>query len=259
MGTEQPAEFYDGNFVERGDHYKKHYTELDCLPVWQTMFKQLETSIQLHNGGLSSLFHQGSNSTAVKSEADIHIVDLGCGTGQFAQMAADLGIGSYVGIDFSQEAITMASKIKLPDSYSFVVGDLKPKTAQVQEGYTAQSPDVLTEALKTDAPLTVVVTSEFLEHVPWDIPLLTSLPLGTYVIGSVPNQDSEGHVRWFGSVSDVVKRYSRGVYIMDARHCVPAAPEHYSFMGVVWPEQAGQGVLLGVPDCPHVLSYDYGL
>ena len=255
MGKEEPAEFYDANFAEREDHYKKHYTELECFPVWQTMFKQLESLIQLQNAGFAARFNSTS---VVKSEGDIHLVDLGCGTGQFAQLAADIGIGSYVGIDFSEGAIAMANKIKLPESYSFVKGDLKPKTSQqTDEGYRVQQPDVLVEALNTEAPMTVVVTSEFLEHVPWDIPLLTSLPLGTYVIGSVPNQDSDGHLRWFGSVSDVVKRYSRSIYIMDARHCLPAAQEHYSFMGVAWPEQAGQGPLMGVPDCPHVLNYDY--
>ena len=257
MGKEQPAEFYDGNFVEREDHYKKHYTELECLPVWQTMFKQLESLIQIQNAGFAARFNR---TAVVKSASDIHLVDLGCGTGQFAQMAADIGIGSYVGIDFSEGAIAMANKIKLPESYSFVAGDLKPKASQQNDGrYRVEQPDVLAEALSTEALMTVVVTSEFLEHVPWDIPLLTALPLGTYVIGSVPNQDSDGHVRWFGSVSDVVKRYSRSIYIMDARHCLPAAQEHYSFMGVVWPESEGQGTLLGVPDCPHVLNYDYGL
>ncbi len=256
MGKEQPAEFYDGNFVERSDHYKKHYTELECLPVWQTMFKQLESLIYMHNSGIFSLVDDDER---VNSPADIHLVDLGCGTGQFAQMAADIGIGSYVGIDFSPQAIEMANTISLPESYSFVTGDLQPNSTIKDGEMTIWTPEIVTEARKAKSAMTVFVTSEFLEHVPWDVPLLLSLNPGSFVIGSVPNQDSEGHVRWFGSVSEVVKRYSRSLYILDARHCLPNAREHYSFMGVVWPEQGGQGGFTGLPECPSVLDHDYGL
>ncbi len=49
---------------------------------------------------------------------------------------------------------------------------------------------------------------EVLEHLEADLELLRCLPSGALMILSVPNYDSEGHVRTFESASSVIARYS---------------------------------------------------
>ena len=117
------------------------------------------------------------------------ILDLGCGPGQFAEFLVEANMDvSYVGLDFSSVAIQQA-KNRCPQ-FSFYRETL-PLKSYSQFG----NPDVL-------------ICTEVLEHVENDLELLASYPKGKYLIITVPNFDSFGHVRYFITKDEVLERYS---------------------------------------------------
>jgi trans-aconitate methyltransferase len=121
------------------------------------------------------------------------VIELGCGTGQFAACLAehlpDLG---YMGVDFSPSAIRYA-QAQNPKA-QFSVGDVR---------------DMLwlgaTDPAHPEA--TAVVLTEVLEHVDDDRELLEKIVPGLWVVFSVPNFDDPGHVRFFESEEDVRQWY----------------------------------------------------
>jgi trans-aconitate methyltransferase len=115
------------------------------------------------------------------------ILDLGCGTGQFAQMCKAYKKNYILGIDFSPQAIKMAQE-RCPD-LKFIEGNLMN-----QECYNA-------------CMYNTAVCLEVLEHVTRDQYILQSLTKGTKVIFGVPNFDSAGHVRMFKSKREIRERY----------------------------------------------------
>lgn len=117
------------------------------------------------------------------------VVDLGCGPGQFAeyllrQAAVDV---RYTGIDFSEVAVRQAEERGL--LAQFVVGDL------------------IRHSALDSLPYDTAVALEVLEHLEDDLGLLKRLRGGTRVIGSVPNFDAYGHVRYFAGSAEVEARY----------------------------------------------------
>jgi SAM-dependent methyltransferase len=118
------------------------------------------------------------------------IADLGCGPGQFAQLAIEHGKRYGIGIDFSAEAIELAKR-RLPEhAGKFRVGDL-------------HSAD-LDAALDCDA----FVIFEVLEHIEDDLGLLSRIPSGRTLIFSVPSYDWESHVRCFPTAQVAADRYA---------------------------------------------------
>jgi 2-polyprenyl-3-methyl-5-hydroxy-6-metoxy-1,4-benzoquinol methylase len=116
------------------------------------------------------------------------ILDLGCGPGLFAAYLLERGYQSYVGVDFSAPLIRRAM-VNAPD-FSFICGDLRK--AEIR-GFIKS--------------FKMVIALEFLEHVNDDLGIIGEIAKGTKVIASVPNYDSEGHVRFFSEVKHVVQRY----------------------------------------------------
>lgn len=116
------------------------------------------------------------------------VLDVGCGSGQFGKMVVDSLKCSYFGVDFSNVAIEMARKM-CPEG-EFFVADIKS-----WEGIH-------------DTNYDTVVCLEVLEHICDDRIVISNFPLGKRVLLSVPDFDSESHVRYFKSKEDVVKRYS---------------------------------------------------
>jgi len=109
------------------------------------------------------------------------VLDVACGTGDLA----DFYKGSYIGIDISQTAITMARKIRRKDAI-FGVGDVLKRIYTTKKQYDT------------------VVIAEFLEHIHNDDTLLRNLKKETSINGrwiiSVPNGDrvpDKDHVRQF--------------------------------------------------------------
>jgi len=113
------------------------------------------------------------------------VLDIGCGPGQFAEMLFDHDIRTYTGWDISQVAINMAQSKKL--------------------GYAFRCTDVFDEDIEPSYK--TVVLLELLEHLEDDIELVRRIPPGMRVVFSVPNFDSETHVRIFLSENAIHKRY----------------------------------------------------
>jgi len=114
------------------------------------------------------------------------VIDLGCGSGQFAKLLLKNEKSFVCGIDFSDEAITMARRLN--PAGKFILNDLL-----------------------ADVPIPeydIAVCFEVLEHIVRDLDLIKKIGSGKRFIFSVPNYDYHSHVRKFDSKTDIIKRYS---------------------------------------------------
>lgn len=115
------------------------------------------------------------------------VIDFGCGPGHFSTLIND--IESYVGYDFSKVAIKQAINRNLYNpSCKFIELNLN--------NYCHKKQDIFYTAF------------EFFEHVECDLDLIEGLSIGNEILFSVPNHDSEGHVRFFESIHHIKNRYS---------------------------------------------------
>lgn len=117
-----------------------------------------------------------------------NIVDFGCGPGHFASLFKESDDISYLGYDFSTVAIDQAiERNKDNVNNEFSVKNLKDiKLSGHNEFYTS---------------------FEFLEHISFDLELISKLSKGDELLFSVPNYDSRGHVIYFRDFDDIVDRY----------------------------------------------------
>jgi len=129
----------------------------------------------------------------LKENNSSKILDIGCGPGQFAHCVLD-GIDNieYTGIDFSSSAINSAKSIDIPATFI--------ESNALTFDYSTVDYDV-------------VVSTEFLEHVYEDKEIINSIAPGTLIIATLPNMDSEGHVRFLSknqetAMSEIVNHYS---------------------------------------------------
>jgi 2-polyprenyl-3-methyl-5-hydroxy-6-metoxy-1,4-benzoquinol methylase len=160
MGCEKGVEFYDKAY-DSDEKYRVHYKQLSYYPVYQIAYGMI-TDIE-----------------------DADILELGCGTGQFAQMLWDNGHQCYLGVDFSNIAIGIAQG-KSP--HMFEVGDIR--------------------SYKIDKDLfNTVVMIEVLEHINDDIAVIKNIPEGMNVIMSLPDFNDPGHVRVFRDKDSIRFRY----------------------------------------------------
>ena len=159
-GNEMAPGWYDSNISESYyyPYYKSHY-----YPLWTVVLDRI-----------------------IRNK-DCSILEVGCGTGQFASMLSENGISSYCGFDFSYKRIEQAKKIN--SNISFVVADAF--VTDLFETYTYNS----------------IVCMEVLEHIDDDIGLISRVPFGKRFYGTVPNFPEVNHVRHFSSTDDVVERY----------------------------------------------------
>lgn len=170
MGEQRPAIYYDAVYRE-SQSYKDSYKNSRYLPNWKYAYSKWLT----------------------KAEA---ILDIGCGTGQFAEFLHDTKFhGNYTGIDFSQEAIGQAKNRAWTwgcSSSSFLFECLNVE----------KSPDIL-----EDANYSHICLFEVLEHIDNDLELLSRIKPGTTVVGSVPCFDDPAHVRTFKTAAEIIERY----------------------------------------------------
>ena len=116
------------------------------------------------------------------------ILDIGCGSAQISGLLHDIGVESYHGVDFSPKMLEIA-KANNPQ-YCFTLADLND-----------------TKILE-NTPYDVVISTEFLEHIRADLPILREIRSGTKVYATVPNFSSMNHVRVFKTPRQVASRYS---------------------------------------------------
>lgn len=172
MGTERKAEYYDKIYIS-SEGYAQHYAKSRYFALWTEVGKQL---FELR-----------------RAKKELLILEVGCGTGQFAEMLFDNQLpDTYVGIDFSFEAIR---KAKARTNYSFRVAD-------------ARNQDVYFRL-----PLfNTVIALEIFEHTD-DMQILSLLKSGTTVIATVPDFDDPAHVRHFKTLDEVQTRYEKKLNI----------------------------------------------
>lgn len=124
------------------------------------------------------------------------VVDLGCGTGRFAEQLRRRGHGTYTGIDFSPASL-QECRAYVPD----------------RDPDTAWSSTWIAQDLRTWEPDeyraggTVYTCLETLEHLEDDLDLVRRIPVGHEFIFSVPNYGGAAHLRCFQDVGDAWRRY----------------------------------------------------
>lgn len=143
------------------------------------------------------------------------VVDLGSGTGRFAEQLRRRGHNRYIGLDFSPAAIEEAERY-VPDHDSdtnwtrdFAVCDLR-----------TWQPD------PERAGSTVYTCLETLEHLEDDIALVRRIPVGHEVIFSVPSYGGEAHLRTFQDAGDAWRRYGH-LLVFTSWRLLGAGPRHF--------------------------------
>ena len=154
------SDFYDNAYLSAGS-YSEHYSKSVYFQIWKKIISKIKDSER--------------------------IIDLGCGTGQFAHMCVDNGKRYSMGIDFSEVAIGKCIKLLPSDPMRFQCASLYDLT--LSNTYD------------------VVVILETLEHLKDDFAVIDKIPSNTMVIASVPSFDSVSHVRHFKTKRAVLNRY----------------------------------------------------
>ena len=162
MGTEKKAAYYDEIF-KTSKEYHLHYKKSLYYVVWAQVLK------------------------FVKQIPDPKILEIGCGTGQFAHYLYDEGYRDYHGIDFSPEAVKIAKGVV---GQSFAVGDSLDKDLY-EDRYN------------------LIIALEIMEHIEGDTTVLGNIRDGASIIMSLPTFDDPGHVRWFKNPRDIKRHYYR--------------------------------------------------
>ena len=154
---------------------------------------QNEPGSQVHYKECFYYVHWTQVIVFLKKIPDPQILEIGCGTGQFAEYLKDEGFVDYRGFDFSPLAISLArERVQM----EFFLGNAHDKSTY-------------------NTTFNTVISLEVLEHIKNDLGVLMGLPLNTHIIFSVPNFDAPSHVRWFTSERQIKKRYFRYVDIKE--------------------------------------------
>ena len=122
------------------------------------------------------------------------VLEVGCGTGAFAHMLSDNSGVKYRGFDFSEVAVEKAIKrTGRPDL--FYVADATSPTSYPKDYDT-------------------IVCTEVLEHIENDLEAMGNWKSGCSYVCSVPNFDSDTHVRYFLTEEQVLTRYAQLIDIV---------------------------------------------
>lgn len=138
-----------------------------------------------------------------KNLKEFSILDIGCGEGSFAQMLYETlekkrggGIKNYTGIDFSFKALQLAKQRNPYWENCFIQKDIF-------------------NDFKIDFQYNLICLFEILEHIDDDLYILKLIPSKSYILSSVPNFYSPGHVRVFESIEEVKQRYGDLIEFQD--------------------------------------------
>lgn len=177
MGHYRNSTYYDKVF--QLDKYNCHYSNSWYYPMWKIIMDYIKV--------------------------DDNILEIGCGTGQFAHMLLDNDVRKYTGIDFSKKGI-MISREFIPliavsgfprfPNFKFLLHDARKKCP-----------------IEYDT----VICLQTLEHIDRDLLVLRNLKSGTKFIGSVPMGNDPAHVRIFKTLDSIVKRYGKLIEFEEIR------------------------------------------
>lgn len=158
MGTEWTAEQYD-EFYRQSDEYKKPHEESIYWPVWQEVLKRIPQNVV--------------------------VLEVGCGTGQFASALFKQGVLLYSGYDISSEAVNQF----IDKGPAVFVINTDFRTATHYDDYD------------------YLVCLETLEHIEDDFTVLNRIRPGKRCLITVPSYDGPNHVRFFPERKSVISRY----------------------------------------------------
>lgn len=170
--NKEKAENYYRELYSHQMHYHKHYKESRYFVLWTQVMqfvKQLPRSTR--------------------------ILEIGCGTGQFAQYLYEEGYRNYIGFDFCKKAIEIAEK----------------KCMQKEILYADARDNNLWQSRELDYDL--VIALETLEHIKCELRVIENIKQGSYIIFSLPQFDDPAHIRFFYNPRKIVKRYYRHIDI----------------------------------------------
>jgi len=125
------------------------------------------------------------------------LFDLGCGTGQFMDLASRSGIQVVGGMDFSAEGVRISQE-RMPG-----------------HAHLISCQDLNIRPYEWLRPAKIMTLFEVLEHIRDDLGVLSALPASQQVIFSVPNFKCENHVRIFPVKEELVERYGERLIITD--------------------------------------------
>jgi 2-polyprenyl-3-methyl-5-hydroxy-6-metoxy-1,4-benzoquinol methylase len=166
--------------VDQSAIYDKVYTAggydgVYHLPYWRSNYYPLLRTV------LREIRHQRV----------ARVLEVGCGTGWFAQMIFDYTGCEYHGFDFSEVAVQTARRTTgRPDQFA-VADALEPDTYNV--------------------PYDSVVCTEVLEHIREDQRAVSLWRPGVRVVASLPNFDADTHERFFRTEQEIVSRYEKWI------------------------------------------------
>lgn len=144
------------------------------------------TKPQYRCAAKDSMFFSIWNTVAAQVPITASVLEVGCGTGQLAEILHHRGITKYVGFDFAEVGVELA-KERVPE-FSFQVDD----------------------ARKTDlyaGEYDFVVSTEVFEHLDNDRAVLAKIRPGTPILFTVPSRNSHAHVRFFPTHASVNRYY----------------------------------------------------
>jgi SAM-dependent methyltransferase len=167
MGRELDNNYYD-QIYKNGGHNKKYFEDAHLIKEY---YPSWEIAYKY-----------------IKDNDIDFVIDLGCGPGHLSSIFSKKDNINYIGYDFSEVAIQQAIKRNETNKNNkFIIKDLKE--------------------FENDSECKFYTSFEFLEHISFDKDILSKLNKGDVIIFSVPNYDSDGHVRFFKNESEIEKRY----------------------------------------------------
>ena len=171
MGEEKNASYYDNIF-----NVFPHY----ALDV---------------NGYNSPWFHISTLVMDMLNKEE-KILELGCGTGQFAEILINKGYNYIHGMDFSPQAISMSKERCKKDIF------------QCENIYKFNFNEI---------DFDIAICIEVFEHIEKDLMIIRKIPKGKKIIFTVPSYDAGGHVRYFSHKEKVIKRFKSEFTIFDVK------------------------------------------
>ena len=183
METGLPVEQfdYDDEYLRNEGRRRADCERSNYFPLW----KQLVNLIR---------------SVGVPERPDV--LEIGCGSGQLAQLLLREFDPEYVGVDRSSVAIRWAKELNPGDADRFVLGRVEDQKALLGRSWWA------------------VIAMEALEHLVDDLSVLARLRRGTRVFFSVPTFTHPSHARYFTSEVETREYYERKLSI---RYIEPVA------------------------------------